>query len=178
MGPADVLVGLGSNLGDRRGYLVFGLRQIASLRGVTLVACSRLYESPACGGPSGQSHFLNAVARLRIDSLEPEVMLRRLLAIEEQAGRVRTVRNGPRTLDLDILMWGSRRVDRSGLTIPHKRMHTRSFVLEPAADVAPDMVHPVLDSRLAVLAAATADVAIRVVEEEGWEHAVGHSQGV
>ena len=132
---------LGSNVGDRRGYLDAALRRLRAEPGVRVTAVSPYYETEPVGGPPDQRRFLNAVAAAETD-LAPQALLRLLLEIEHRFGRVRTAKDAPRTLDLDLLLYGDQTWDESELTIPHPRMHERAFVLVPLADVAPDATHP------------------------------------
>lgn len=138
---ATALIGLGSNLGDREGWLRLALDRLDAHQRVSVIGFSSLFESAAMGGPSGQGPFLNACATLDTDLL-PHELLRLMLDIERVAGRVRTVKNAPRTLDLDVLLYDAVVCDDPGLTIPHPGMLERAFVTVPAADVAPDLVHP------------------------------------
>jgi 2-amino-4-hydroxy-6-hydroxymethyldihydropteridine diphosphokinase len=133
----DVVVGLGSNLGDRRSTLHMAVRALAELGSVTKL--SHLYESAPVGPP--QPDFLNAAARL-VTALSPADLLERLLEIERSAGRERRVRWGPRTLDLDILWIRGRCVVSPLLTVPHPELCRRAFALVPLLDVAPDAVDP------------------------------------
>jgi 2-amino-4-hydroxy-6-hydroxymethyldihydropteridine diphosphokinase len=133
-------VALGSNLEDPSAQIRRALDALAALPGTRLARRSSLYRNP----PSGyldQPEFVNAVAQIET-RLEPRELLERLLAIEQLHGRVRDVPNGPRTLDLDILLYGGRRVRVPGLTIPHPRMLERAFVLVPLAEIAPDAAVP------------------------------------
>lgn len=137
-------LGLGSNVGDRWGHL---RRAVAAVP--DLVRTSPVYETEPVGGPPGQGHFLNAVVELQT-SLEPRGLLAVCHQLEEAAARVRTERNGPRTLDVDVLLVGDQAglitVDEPDLTVPHPRMWERPFVLIPLADLAPDLVpDPPLD---------------------------------
>jgi len=133
-------VGLGANIGEPRRQLLGALDELDRLPGTRLRARSSLYRS-APVGYAEQPDFLNAVAALDT-SLEPEALLDALQAIERGHGRERSFRNAPRTLDLDLLLYGDR-VDRSErLTLPHPRMHERSFVLQPLAEIAPDAAVP------------------------------------
>ena len=108
---------------------------------VRVVARSRLYETPPVGGPASQGSFLNGAALLET-SLSPEALLSTLLAVEAELGRQRGERWGPRTLDLDLLLYGQCVLTSPGLVLPHPRMAWRRFVLAPAAEIAGDMVHP------------------------------------
>ncbi len=142
--PVFAAIALGSNLGDRAANIEHGFSGLASLGGTSLVARSRVIETNPVG-PAGQGAYLNAAA-LIVTTLPPEELLAALLAIERSAGRDReaSIRWGPRTLDLDILLYGDLIVAEPGLTIPHPLMHERGFVLVPLAEIGPDLVHPVL----------------------------------
>jgi 3-oxoacyl-[acyl-carrier protein] reductase len=145
-------IGLGSNLGDRRAALDRALAELRSRAGVAVVRTSSVYETAPVGGPPGQGPYLNAVAELRTD-LAPADLLRTLLDVETGLGRVRTEKDGPRTIDLDLLLYGDAVSDDPGLTLPHPRMHQRLFVLQPLAEIAPGAVHPVLRRTVADLLA-------------------------
>jgi 2-amino-4-hydroxy-6-hydroxymethyldihydropteridine diphosphokinase len=139
---ATAYVGMGSNLGDRARSLFEGVRLL--LEAVPARArLSPLYETDPVGYVD-QPRFLNGVLELRGDLPEPHDLLDLCLGIEARLGRQRTISKGPRTLDLDLLLWEERRVDDARLTLPHPRLHLRRFVLEPLADLAPDLRHPVL----------------------------------
>jgi 2-amino-4-hydroxy-6-hydroxymethyldihydropteridine diphosphokinase len=128
-------VGLGSNLGDREG----AIRQAAALIGAQRVSSIRETEP---WGVADQPLFLNAVAELET-GFEARALLERLLEVERELGRVRGgERWGPRTIDLDLLLYGEETIDEPGLTVPHPRLHQRLFVLEPLAELAPDLVVP------------------------------------
>lgn len=131
-------VAIGSNLGDRIANLRFAVGELSSLG--TIVALSSVYETAPIGGPE-QGPYLNAVATIETD-LEPHALLDALLAIESEAGRLRTIRWGPRTLDLDVILYGREEVDDERLTVPHPRFAERRFVLEPLLEVMPDAVAP------------------------------------
>ena len=118
-----------------------------STSAITLLAVSSLYRT-APVGYLDQDWFLNAAVCIET-SLSPRDLLAELLAIERQLGRVRTVRNGPRSIDLDILLWEDLIVREDDLVIPHPRLHERLFVLEPLAEIAPNMLHPVLGMTIA-----------------------------
>jgi len=135
------LVGLGSNVGDRKEALGEALGRLGSRPGMALVAQSRWRQTAPIGGRPGQRVFLNGAVLLET-SLSPQAVLEILLAIETELGRQRTERWGPRTIDLDLLLYGERVLETPQLTLPHPRMAYRRFVLEPAADVAAAMLHP------------------------------------
>ena len=127
-------VALGSNLGDRWAHL---REAVAGLPDV--VAVSPVYETEAVGGPAGQPPYLNAVVELDTE-LSPRRLLEVARRLEEEAGRVRAERWGPRTLDVDVLLVGDLVVDEPDLQVPHPRLWQRAFVLVPLADLAPDVV--------------------------------------
>ncbi len=136
-------VGLGANLGRREQTLRAALEALDGRNGVRVVRASSTIETDPVGGPPGQPPYLNAAAELRT-TLAPEPLLRALQAVEDAFGRTREVRWGPRTLDLDLLLYGDRVIETPALTVPHPRMHERRFVLEPLCEIAPEAVHPVL----------------------------------
>lgn len=133
---ARAFLGLGSNLGDRVGHL---RTAVASLP--DLVAVSPVYETEPVGGPDDQGAYLNLVARLETD-FRPRELLEVCRALEAEAGRVRDVRWGPRTLDVDVLWVEGHEVDEPDLQVPHPRLWERRFVLAPLGDLAPDLVSP------------------------------------
>ncbi len=136
-------IGLGSNLGDRAATLARAVEMLRQSPGVESVEVSSLYETAPMGGPSMQGLYLNAAAAVRT-SLAPEPLLDLLLSLEVSLGRERRERWGPRTIDLDLLLYDERVIQTERLTLPHPRMHDRRFVLEPLAELAPGAVHPVL----------------------------------
>ena len=137
--PERVFVGLGANQGDTRATLASALMALDRHAGIERVATSSLYRSAPVDatGPD----YLNAVAELRT-MLTPLELLAVLQAIETDHGRLRPYANAPRTLDLDLLLFGDREVDHPALRLPHPRLHQRAFVLEPMAQIAPDLFHP------------------------------------
>jgi 2-amino-4-hydroxy-6-hydroxymethyldihydropteridine diphosphokinase len=135
-----VHLGLGSNLGDRLRFLEQGLRFLLD-HGVELVQTSSLYETEPVGYKE-QGDFLNLVVAVRGPE-DPRELLKLCLMAEEAMGRERRIPDGPRTLDLDILLFGSRIHRWPGLEIPHPRLHLRRFVLAPLEEIAPDRIHPV-----------------------------------
>ncbi len=140
---ATAYLGLGSNLGDRLETLRAALRRIRAEPGSRLLSNSAFYETDPVGGPSGQPAYLNAAAVIETDK-SPDDLLQFLHAIEHSFGRVRTVKDGPRTLDLDLLLYDDLILDTPELTVPHPRMHERAFVLAPLNDIASNVSHPKL----------------------------------
>jgi 2-amino-4-hydroxy-6-hydroxymethyldihydropteridine diphosphokinase len=130
-------VALGSNLRDPVRQVMDAFEELARLPDTRLTARSSLYRT-APVGKVDQPDFINAVARLET-GLPAQSLLDRLLEIEREHVRVRTERNGPRTLDLDLLLYGTQRIDLPGLTVPHPRMQERAFVLVPLAEIAPGL---------------------------------------
>jgi 2-amino-4-hydroxy-6-hydroxymethyldihydropteridine diphosphokinase len=135
------LIALGSNLGDRLANLRAGVAELARADGVDVVAVSRLYETAPVGGPDDQGAYYNA-ALLAETTLPASALLALLHRVEAGRERERTVRWGPRTLDLDLLVHGDTVSDDPALEVPHPRQHLRRFVLVPVCDIAPDVVHP------------------------------------
>lgn len=146
-----VHIGLGSNLGDREEQLVRAVDAIRCIDGVAICGFSSLYESAPLG-PS-QPRFLNAVIELECD-VAPLRLLSILQRIEAEQGRTRETRWGPRTLDLDVLLWGKTIVAEPNLQVPHLALHKRRFALLPLLELAPDARHPVLEQPLRELLAA------------------------
>ena len=142
-------IAVGSNLGDRHKNLVQAKVLLEKILAIKILRSSPIYETEPVGGPP-QGKYLNAVWEIET-TLVPQALLEKLLAVEAELGRVRREANAPRTLDLDILFYGDQIIDWPGLTIPHPRLHDRTFVLEPLADIAPDVVHPKLMKTVRVL---------------------------
>jgi 2-amino-4-hydroxy-6-hydroxymethyldihydropteridine diphosphokinase len=136
------LISLGSNLGDRLAILNGAIAALSETDGVTVVGVSSFHETEPVGGPAGQGKFLNAVALIET-TFEPIPLLHALQGIEARFGRVRTVRWGERTLDLDLLLYHERIIETPELSIPHPRMYTRRFVLEPLLEIVPAVVDPI-----------------------------------
>ncbi len=145
--PVTAYIALGSNLGERQHYLDTALQRLRAQMAVVRVSAYR--ETEPVGGPAGQGKYLNAVAEVQTD-LGPRELLRRLLDIEAELGRVRQEQHGPRTLDLDLLLYGHEVLaihePDCDLVVPHPRLHERLFVLKPLVEIAPLAVHPVLQS--------------------------------
>lgn len=158
MAAERVYIGLGANLGDRGEALLQALHRMAALPQTRLCAVSSLYSSAPveATGPD----YLNAVAALETH-LAPEALLQALQALELAAGRERPYRNAPRTLDLDVLLWGQRQLATPALTVPHPRMYERAFVLLPLHE---------LDAHLVTAAqlAAVAGQRIAVAQDARW----------
>jgi len=133
-------IGLGSNLGDSRSILEAALAQLDLTPGISLKQRSRWYVTQAVGPP--QPNYFNGCALLEV-SLTPQSLLQQLLEIEAKAGRVRRERWGPRTLDLDLLLFDDLILETPTLNIPHPGLHQRAFVLVPLAEIAPNWVDPV-----------------------------------
>lgn len=152
-------VGLGSNLGDRRATLEAAVAELGRTPGVRVLRVSSLLETDPIGGPA-QPCYLNGVAEVET-FLGPRELLDRLLAIETQFGRVRGARWGPRTLDLDLVLYGNEVVEEVGLVVPHPRMAERGFVLAPLCELVPEGRHPVLGRSFAELLAAITTGAVR-----------------
>jgi len=152
----NAYVGLGSNLGDRAGYLLLAVRGMLDA-GLDVIRLSSIYETEPVEYEQ-QPPFLNLVAELRGSTLpSPEQTLARLLRIEYALGRTRDIRFGPRTIDLDLLIFKDQQVETEFLTIPHPRIAARRFVLVPLNELVPSLVHPVLGKSISELLAQTTD---------------------
>ena len=147
-------VAVGANLGNRADTIQRAVDDLAAHDAITVTAESRLYEYPSAGAPGPD--YLNGAVAIET-TLAPHALLEALLAIEKCHGRERRVRWGPRTLDLDLLLYGADEIDTDGLTVPHPRMRERRFVLEPLAEIANDATVPGTDMTVGQLAAAIAD---------------------
>lgn len=134
-------IALGSNLGQRYDFLLAAFKALAAAPGVEISSYSRIYETTPIGGPSGQGAYLNAVVAIRT-SLQARELLLLLQSIEEANGRLRAVHWGPRTLDLDLLLYGNELIDSLELTVPHPRLTIRNFVVVPLCDIAPELTIP------------------------------------
>ncbi len=143
MSSHTACIGLGANLGDCQQALRRALRMLDEHPHVGVVAVSAFIETDPVGGPPEQPRFVNAAVVVNTE-LGPHALLDVLHEIEDTFGRERPVRWGPRTLDLDLLLYEEQTIDTEELTVPHPRMHERRFVLEPLAEIAPDALHPTL----------------------------------
>ncbi|HAJ63106.1 MAG TPA: 2-amino-4-hydroxy-6-hydroxymethyldihydropteridine diphosphokinase [Cyanobacteria bacterium UBA8543] len=141
-------IALGSNLGDSRIILENALKTLAITPGITLEARSSWYQTEPVGPP--QPDYLNGCALLNVE-LTPQELLETLLRIEAQFGRIRQERNEPRTLDLDLLLYGDLILDSPNLQVPHPRMRERAFVLVPLTEIASDWIEPVSKKAIAQL---------------------------
>jgi len=159
-------IGLGSNLGDRKAILDGVVAQLRQTPELLVRSVSTYHETKPVGGPAGQGPFLNAAAALET-TLEPIALLHRLQEIEADAGRVRTVRWGERTLDLDVLLFGDEIIDRPDLSVPHPRMGVRRFVLVPLEEIASAARDPLTGRSISELR-ANLDRRPSYLALEGW----------
>ena len=144
-----VYIGIGSNLGDRRVNIDRGIELLNQLKDTEVEKVSSLFETDPQGGPP-QGRFLNGALEM-VTSILPLELLRKLKWIEKRLGRKRTEACGPRPLDLDLLFYDDVVVKGKELEIPHPRLHQRIFVLRPLAEIAPEVVHPILNKNIARL---------------------------
>ncbi|HEV8135033.1 MAG TPA: 2-amino-4-hydroxy-6-hydroxymethyldihydropteridine diphosphokinase [Pyrinomonadaceae bacterium] len=152
----NAYVSLGSNLGDRAGFLLLAVRGMLAA-GLDVIRLSSIYETQPVEYTE-QPVFLNLAAELRGSTLPtPEQTLARLLRIEFALGRTRDIRLGPRTIDLDLLLFKDEQRDTEFLTLPHPRLHLRRFVLVPLSELVPNLVHPVLQQSISDLLANCED---------------------
>jgi len=154
-----VYLGLGSNLGDKVNNCLRALEDLSSSGQNYIQAISSLYKTKPIGYRE-QDWFINCVAEV-ITHLSPRSLLQLLHGIEERMGRRKTFQWGPRVIDLDILLYGAEVIEERGLVIPHPRLHKRGFVLIPLAELAPDLIHPILKKTVKEL--------LEGVEERGVE---------
>ena len=160
-----VYVGLGANVGAVESTLAAAAEEISRLPGVTLLRRSSLYASAPVG--PAQPEFRNAVIAVE-SGMDAAALLEALLRIERAHGRLRVERWGPRTLDLDLLLWGERVIDRPGLHIPHPQLHRRRFALEPLAELDSGARHPLLGKTVAELLTAVRDQPVERLSSDVW----------
>jgi 2-amino-4-hydroxy-6-hydroxymethyldihydropteridine diphosphokinase len=153
--PSTAFIALGANLGDRATNLRAALGLISITPGVRVKRVSSFLENPAVGGPAGSPPFLNAVAALET-TLSPHDLLALLLEVERRMGRVRAQKNDPRPIDLDVIFFDDKVIETPDLIVPHPLMHQRRFVLQPLAEIAPELVHPKSGKRVDELLEALA----------------------
>ena len=147
-----VFIGIGSNEGDRLAHISRAVEALGRLHGTRTVQMATIIETAPVGGPP-QHPYLNTVVELET-GLDPVALLRSLQVIETGQGRRRPgERWGPRSIDLDLLLYDAKVIDHPDLTLPHPRLPERRFVLEPLAQLAPDLIHPVLQQPVAALLA-------------------------
>ena len=142
-------IALGSNLGDRMRNMKAAIGKIKEIIGVRVTKVSSFFETEPVGGPP-QGMYLNAAVEIEC-SLSAGELLSELQRIEKELGRKRLGKSFPRTIDLDILLFGTEVIDETELQVPHPRMHERTFVLDPLSEIAPNAVHPVLGLTVADL---------------------------
>ena len=132
-------IAFGSNLGDRNKNIQEALLALSSHPKIKLIKTSSIIETEPEGGPPDQPKFLNGAVKIETD-LSPDDLLSALQAIEKQLGRSRAIKNGPRTIDLDIIFYGDEIINKPGLVIPHPRWRQRQFVLKPLREIAPEKI--------------------------------------
>ena len=126
-------IGIGSNLGNRKKYIKNAIKKLKETKGIEIKKISNIYETEPVGGPK-QGKYLNGVMEIET-WLKPRELIVELQKIEKQLGRIRSVKNAPRTIDLDILLYGDEKIDEPGLKVPHPRMHEREFVMKPLKEI-------------------------------------------
>jgi len=136
-------IGLGANIGDRAANLFNAVAELSAAEGVRLVRVSKLIETPAVGGPTDSPPYLNGACAVET-TLGSHALMKILTDIEKDLGRVRRIKWEPRTVDLDLLLYGNEVISSDNLIVPHPLMHERRFVLAPLAEIAKDVVHPML----------------------------------
>ncbi|PLX43270.1 MAG: 2-amino-4-hydroxy-6-hydroxymethyldihydropteridine diphosphokinase [Deltaproteobacteria bacterium] len=147
-----VYVAIGGNIGEVKDNLARAVMAVDSLYSTKVTGVSHLYETAPVGGPAGQPVFLNGAIEVET-GLSPRELLTALLEIERSLGRVREVVDGPRTVDLDVILWDGEIVEEADLVIPHPRMHKRGFVLVPLEELAGDSIHPILKKSISAILA-------------------------
>ena len=148
-------ISLGSNLGDRAGNLLLGVRGLLEAS-FDITKMSGVYETDPVGMP-GAPPFLNMAVEVKVDQISPTQMMARMLRIEYLLGRKEKSQKLPRTIDLDLLFYGSTCLDTPFLILPHPRLHLRNFVLVPLSEIASDLVHPILRLDISTILSETSD---------------------
>lgn len=148
-------IGLGSNLGNRAGNLLLAVRGLMEAS-FALRRLSAIYETAPVGIDT-EFKFLNMVAEVQVSGISPMQMMARMLRIEYLLGRMRTGAKAPRTVDLDLLLFGALKIETEFLTLPHPRLHERKFVLVPLNELSPHLVHPVLEKNVQELLTGVKD---------------------
>ena len=151
----EVYISIGSNIEDRAQHLKDAIQALHTYGDVTVVATSSIYET-APVGYTDQADFLNVVIHVQTE-LDPIQLLTTCQQIEQEQGRVRDIRWGPRTVDLDILLYNEENIEMDNLIVPHPRMHERAFVLIPLLEIAPKVIHPVTGKQYSQEAAVMDD---------------------
>jgi len=146
----NLLLAFGANLGDPRSQILDAWNRVGQIPGVRCLRLSSFHVTQPVGGPKNQPNFLNCAGSVHTE-LFPEQILAEIMEIESAMGRRRTEHWGPRIIDIDILLFDHCVICTDRLAIPHPRLHERSFVLDPAAEIAPEMIHPLLAKTIAEL---------------------------
>lgn len=162
----EIYIGLGSNIGDRKANLCEAIEKLQSL-GIEILRKSSIYETEPVGFKD-QQWFLNQVIGVQpvlTPPIRADLLLSKMLQIEQEMGRERTIVNGPRVIDLDLLLFADEVIERPTIMVPHPRMHRRRFVLEPLCEIAPGVVHPLLKKTCREMLAQLDDASVvRVFE--------------
>lgn len=163
----EAYIALGSNLGDRELNLLRAIAEVGKLPESRVTALSSFYETSPVGNVN-QNAFYNAVLRLST-RLDARSLLTHMLRIEDETfKRVRTIHQGPRRIDLDLLLYGNRTINEENLVVPHPRMAERRFVLQPLCDIAPDLLHPLIGKTMHELLASlkSDETVVKLLPEE------------
>lgn len=145
-------IGVGANVGDREGNIRAAIERLRAIPDIEVLRVSKLIDNPAAGGPAGSPSFLNGAVEVST-TLSARELLDRLFEIEKSLGRERRLKWGPRTIDLDLLLFGDEIIAEPGITVPHALLHERTFVLEPLNEIAPNAIHPTLRKSMSELLA-------------------------
>jgi 2-amino-4-hydroxy-6-hydroxymethyldihydropteridine diphosphokinase len=142
----DAFISFGSNLGERSENINNAIAHLKKIPGVTISKISSIIETDPIGGPA-QPKYLNGVVKIKT-SLSPRTLFKRLQKIEVELGRIRSVKNGPRIIDLDILLYGRETIEEPDLKIPHPRMFERAFVMQPLLEIEPIIIKQWLSQKI------------------------------